>query len=97
MCWQDIFTGQNNQDGNNSTERGELIVNKYNNAIHLWELIDWSTWWFHHSHKNEWTNQYGGLKEWCVDNGIELEPDGHPTNKGHEMFYKELASKWIYE
>jgi hypothetical protein len=35
--------------------------------------------------------------EWCVDNGIELEPDGHPTNKGHEMFYKELASKWIYE
>jgi len=72
----------------------------------LSKLINFDNWWIHetpmgppypHAPFTEGSEEYSGMAEWCVDNGIELEPDGHPTNKGHEMFYKELASKWIYE
>ena len=72
----------------------------------LSKLINFDNWWIHetpmgppypHAPFTEGSEEYSGMSEWCVDNGIELEPDGHPTNKGHEMFYKELASKWIYE
>ena len=91
MCWQDIFTGQNNQDGNNSKKIGDLIINKYENAVHLWEQVDWSTWWFHHSPKQEWGNQYGGLKEWCIDNGYEQFPGSHPTTEAQQHFAKEIV------
>jgi hypothetical protein len=97
MCWQDIFTGQNNADGNNSTERGELIVNQYENAIPLWELVDWTTWWFHHSHKQEWSHQYGGLKEWCIDNGYEQFPGSHPTTEAQKDFASVIVQRLINE
>jgi len=72
MCWQDIFTGQ-----------GELIVNKYENAVHLWEQVDWSAWWFH--------DKYGGLQEWCIDNGYEHFPGSHPTTEAQQHFAKEIV------
>ena len=95
MCWQDIFTGQNNQDGNNSKKIGDLIINKYENAVHLWEQVDWSTWWFHHSPKQEWGNQYGGLKEWCIDNGYEQFPGSHPTTEAQQHFAKEIVERLL--
>ena len=78
VCWQDIFTGMNSRNGNNSTEQGEPLANKFENSLHLWELIDWNTWWFHKS--------YGGLKEWCTDNGYEQFPGSHPTTEAQKDF-----------
>ena len=83
MCWQDIFTGKNDSYGNNSNEHGELIVNQFENAVHLWEQIDWSTWWFH--------NNYGGLREWCIDHNYTQFSESHPTTEAQKHFAKSVV------
>ena len=87
MCWQDIFTGSNSTDGNNSTEHGDLIVNSFENAVHLWEQVDWSTWWFH--------NGYGGLREWCIDKGYEQFPGSHPTTEAQKDFANTVVKELL--
>ena len=87
MCWQDIFTGKNDSHGNNSNEHGELIVNQFENAVHLWEQVDWSTWWFH--------NNYGGLREWCIDHNYTQFSESHPTTEAQKHFAKSVIGKLL--
>ena len=73
---------------------------------HLWKMVDWKNWWFHHKGSKL---LMGGITEWSRDNlpfeerfitGDRVTEDGnaldeHPSNIAHKTFAKEVVSKWI--
>ncbi len=71
--------------------RGQpLLVEQYAWAQHLWDLIDWSPWWFYEDDRV----QKGGLGEWVVQASQaqgDLPFGSHPTPQAHAEFAKKIV------
>ena len=67
---------------------GQRLDKYFPNSSYLFEMIDWSKWWFH--------NDYGGLTEWIQDN-IEngFDDEKHPLEKSQKLFTEKVIKKWI--
>ena len=65
----------------------KLLKDIYPNTTHLWDMVDFSKWWFYEDDQIE----YGGLAEWIILGkrqpfGNGYEDPGHPSELSHEEF-----------
>ena len=55
---------------------------KYEKVTYLEKCIDWDNFYFHDGFK--------GCKEWCTENGLELNDTSHPYSEGYEKYAEHL-------
>ena len=67
-----------------------LFKDKFPNATHLWDMVDWSKWFLYENDLVE----NGGIAEWCLFEGNEpwsTEDDvQHPSMENRELFAKQI-------
>ena len=67
-----------------------LFKDKFPNATHLWDMVDWSKWFLYENDMVE----NGGIAEWCLFEGNKpwsTEDDvQHPSMENRELFAKQI-------
>jgi hypothetical protein len=84
FCWQNIFWGANDVHGSSHKPEHTFkpIVDTYPSCTHLWDMIDWKDW---HLYKN------GGLWEFCIDKGYDLQSGTHPSTEVQRQWLDEIV------
>ena len=67
----------------------DLFRTEYPMTKHLEKLIDKDTWWFY--------NKKSGMKEWCIDKGMDHMPGGHPATEAQYLFAISVIEPWLFE
>jgi hypothetical protein len=78
-----------------------LFKDKFSNATHLWDMINWSKWWLYENDLIE----NGGISEWVLFEGSRpwsTEDDvQHPSMKNRELFTEQILlddiKEWLDE
>jgi len=73
LTWENIFLGVSDITGSNvKQDKSNLLpyIDSIPTAKYLWDMIKWENWWFY--------GEYGGLKEYCIDNGYPYVNGNHP-------------------
>ena len=74
----------------NVSKNTPLFKDKFPNATHLWDMVDWSKWFLYENDLIE----NGGIAEWCLFEGNEpwsTEDDvQHPSMENRELFTRKI-------
>tara|TARA_Y100001963_G_scaffold140012_1_gene206500 strand:- start:4679 stop:5554 length:876 start_codon:yes stop_codon:yes gene_type:complete len=78
-----------------------LFKDKFPNATHLWDMMDWSNWFLYENDlvenggMSEWT-LFEGSKPWSTEDDVQ-----HPSMENRELFTEQVLlgdiKEWLYE
>jgi|TARA_Y100000310_G_scaffold129285_1_gene128440 hypothetical protein len=83
---------------NNVSKNTPLFKDKFSNATHLWDMVDWSKWWLYENDIvenggiSEWT-LFEGSRPWSTEDDVQ-----HPSMENRELFTEKVLlediEKW---
>ena len=85
----------------NVSKGTSLFKDKFPNATHLWDMMDWSNWFLYENDlvenggMSEWT-LFEGSKPWSTEDDVQ-----HPSMENRELFTEQVLlgdiKEWLYE